>query len=108
MRGRREGQQNLFIILNLEDRAPMDHPLRKIKSRADGVLAEMTRDFTRAYQSAKKLDFAQSRVPVSGVPLVKNAVEGVDSRWLLEFPGGLPGLREELASARRQFSSARR
>lgn len=49
MRGNVDQQQPMFIAFNLEERVPDDHPLRPIKRTCDRILAQMSRDFTRAY-----------------------------------------------------------
>lgn len=49
MRGRVDRQQTIFVAFNLEQIVPEDHPLRKIKRWADGVLSEISRDFNKAY-----------------------------------------------------------
>lgn len=49
MRGRVDRQGTMFVAFDLETFVPAGHPLRKIKRWADAVLAEMSRDFTRAY-----------------------------------------------------------
>lgn len=48
MRGRVDPQRTMFVAFDLEQVVPAEHPLRKIKRWADGVLAEMSRDFSRA------------------------------------------------------------
>ena len=49
MRGRVDYQDEIFHSFNLEEMIPANHPLRAIKSRADGILTEMSRRFGRAY-----------------------------------------------------------
>lgn len=49
MRGRVDRQQTMFVALDLEQFVPAEHPLRKIKRWSDAVLAEMSRDFNKAY-----------------------------------------------------------
>jgi len=46
MRGRVDPQRTMFVAFDLEQAVPSDHPLRAIKRGADGVLGEMSRDFT--------------------------------------------------------------
>lgn len=49
MRGQVNRQESLFVIISLEQRVPQDHPLRPIKRRCDELLAQMNRQFNRAY-----------------------------------------------------------
>ncbi len=49
MRGRIDRQGEVFHTFHLESLVPGNHPLRPIKSRADKVLADMSRRFSRAY-----------------------------------------------------------
>lgn len=97
MRGRREGQQDLFIIFNLEDRVPMDHPLRKIKRWADGVLAEMSRDFNRAYSHTGRPGVPPEQLlkalllqALYAIPSESKLVEAIEYnvlyRWFVDLP----------------------
>jgi transposase len=49
MRGRVDDQSNVFHTFFLEDLVPENHPLRPIKVRADRILKDMSRRFSRAY-----------------------------------------------------------
>ena len=49
MRGRDEQQGQLISYVNLEERVPADHPLRKIRGLVDGVLGEMNEQFGNLY-----------------------------------------------------------
>ena len=49
MRGRPDAQPAMFLMINLEDKVPQDHPLRPVKQRCDRILRAMSRDFNRAY-----------------------------------------------------------
>ena len=49
MRGRIDPQANVFHTFILDDLVPENHPLRPIKVRADRILADMSRKFSRAY-----------------------------------------------------------
>lgn len=49
MRGRVDDQGNVFHTFFLEDLVPASHPLRPIKVRADRILKDMSRRFSRAY-----------------------------------------------------------
>jgi len=49
MRGRPDAQPTMFLMINLEEKVPQDHPLRPVKQRCDRILRAMSRDFNRAY-----------------------------------------------------------
>jgi transposase len=51
MRGQIDRQESLFVVVSLEQRVPQNHPLRPIKRRTDELLAQMNRQFNRAYSS---------------------------------------------------------
>ncbi len=49
MRGRSDEQGRLWLIINLEEKVPQDHPLRPIKARCRRIFGEMRADFAAAY-----------------------------------------------------------
>ena len=49
MRGHRNPQPTMLAVINLEERVPLDHPLRLIKALADQALAQLSQDFDRMY-----------------------------------------------------------
>jgi len=49
MRGRVEAQGEVYHIFHIDDLIPANHPLRSIKVRADGILKNMSRQFSVAY-----------------------------------------------------------
>jgi transposase len=49
MRGQVDRQESLFVVISLEQRVPSTNPLRAIKRRSDELLAQMHRQFDRAY-----------------------------------------------------------
>ncbi len=113
MRGRREGQQDLFIIFNLEDRVPMDHPLRKIKRWADGVLAEMSRDFNRAYSHTGRPGVPPEQLlkalllqALYAIPSESKLVEAIEYnvlyRWFVDLPMEQKAWTQEAFSMNRQ------
>lgn len=97
MRGYVERQQSIFVVFDLEQRVPLDHPLRKIKRWADGVLAEMSRDFNRAYgttgqpgippeQLLKALLLQALYSIPSEIKLVDAIQWNILYRWFLDLP----------------------
>ena len=48
-RGRRDPQVSMFAFVDLEERVPVDHPLRTIKCLADAALAELSSVFDAMY-----------------------------------------------------------
>ena len=51
MRGRPNPQRSMLAIVDLEERIPQDHPLRRIKEVADAALAQLSPLFDRMYAS---------------------------------------------------------
>lgn len=49
MRGEDHRSGNLFSYIDLEERVPMDHPLRVIREIVNDVLVDLTSDFAAAY-----------------------------------------------------------
>lgn len=49
MRGHVDGQQAMFVAFNIEEKVPLDHPLRAIKAWCDTILKKMSRDFNACY-----------------------------------------------------------
>jgi len=58
MRGESEKQRSLLVYLNVDERIPGDHPLRKIKAQADAGLAALSPRFEAAYT-----DFGRPSIP---------------------------------------------
>jgi transposase len=49
MRGEHEQQSGMFSYVSLEERVPMDHPLRAIRTTVDQILREMSKEFDGLY-----------------------------------------------------------
>ncbi len=62
MRGSDEQNGSLFSYVNLEDRVPARHPLRKIKAVVDAALASLNADFNRLYAGEGRPSIAPERL----------------------------------------------
>ena len=62
MRGSDEQNGSLFSYVNLEDRVPARHPLRKIKAVVDVALASLDADFNRLYADEGRPSIAPERL----------------------------------------------
>ena len=62
MRGHVDPQSGLFSYVSLEERIPRDHPLRRIKSQADAVLASMGSAFDAMYAEGGRPSIAPERL----------------------------------------------
>src|SRR6202047_5528090 len=51
MRGEERQQRSMLMVLNLEQRVPQDHPLRRIKQLAETVLQGLSPSFDRMYSA---------------------------------------------------------
>src|SRR5689334_15350495 len=49
MRGDEDAQAEVWSYIPLEQRVPVDHPLRPMRAMVDTVLKELSPDFTRLY-----------------------------------------------------------
>jgi len=62
MRGHVDMQSGLFSYFSVEDRIPLDHPLRRVKAQADGVLASMNAIFNAMYAEGGRPSVAPERL----------------------------------------------
>jgi transposase len=62
MRGQVDPQSALFSYFSLEERVPADHPLRRIKTQADGILREMNSQFEAMYAEVGRASVAPERL----------------------------------------------
>ena len=62
MRGSDEQNGSLFSYVNLEERVPARHPLRKIKAVVDPALASLDADFSRLYAGDGRPSIAPERL----------------------------------------------
>lgn len=62
MRGSDRQSGSLFSYVNLEDRVPARHPLRKIKSVVDGALLTLDADFATLYAADGRPSIAPERL----------------------------------------------
>src|SRR5689334_16260074 len=51
MRGEERRQRSMLLVINLVERIPQDHPLRRIKQLADAALKELSPLFDRLYSA---------------------------------------------------------
>src|SRR5262245_47917444 len=49
MRGAERRQRSMLLVINLEERVPAEHPLRRIKQLADGAVKELSPLFEQMY-----------------------------------------------------------
>lgn len=49
MRGEERRQRSMLLVVNLEERIPPEHPLRRIKPMADAALQELSPIFAQMY-----------------------------------------------------------
>ena len=54
MRGEERQQRSMLMVLNLEQRVPKDHPLRRIKQLAETVLQGLSAEFRPDVQRDRK------------------------------------------------------
>lgn len=113
MRGRLDRQGEVFHTFNLEDLVPANHPLRRIKGRADQVLSGMSRRFTRAYGKTGRKSIPPERLIKalllqalysirSEIQLCEQISYNMLYRWFLDMTPSEPVWTPEVFSMNRQ------
>jgi len=62
MRGEERQQRSMLMVLNLEQRVPQDHPLRRIKQLAETVLQRLSASFDRMYSATGRPSIPPERL----------------------------------------------
>src|SRR5713101_5355034 len=62
MRGEERQQRSMLMVLNLEQRVPRDHPLRRIKQLAEAVLQLLSPSFDRMYSATGRPSIPPERL----------------------------------------------
>lgn len=62
MRGHVDPQGGLFTYFSVEERIPAEHPLRRVKAQADGVLVAMSARFDAMYAEMGRPSIAPERL----------------------------------------------
>src|SRR6202011_6072764 len=62
MRGEEGQQRSMLMVLNLEQRVPQDHPLRRIKQLAETVLQGLSPSFDRMYSATGRPSIPPERL----------------------------------------------
>ena len=62
MRGNDEQQGNVFRYINLDDRIPQEHPLRRIRHMTDTTLRQMSLQFEALYAGNGRPSIAPERL----------------------------------------------
>jgi transposase len=62
MRGRNDGQAVMMFSVSMDERVPVDHPLRRIRASADAALARMTSAFDALYAAGGRPSIPPERL----------------------------------------------
>src|ERR1700724_626837 len=62
MRGEERQQRSMLMVLNLEQRLPQEHPLRRIKQLAEMVLQRLSASFDRMYSATGRPSIPPERL----------------------------------------------
>jgi transposase len=103
----------MFLMINIEDKVPADHPLRAVKRRCDRILADMRRDFNAAYsrlgrpsippEQLLKALLLQALYSIRSEILLMQAIDyNLLYRWFLDLPGDEPVWTPEVFSMNRE------
>jgi hypothetical protein len=75
MGGEERRQRSMLIVVNLEQRIPRDHPLRRIKQLAEAALQELSPTFEQMYSRLGRPSIVperlMARAVVAGVVLLR-------------------------------------
>lgn len=113
MRGQVDRQQSMFVVLNLDEKVPADHPLRAIKAWADQVLGSMRWDFEAAYSHTGRPGVPPEQLlkalvlqALYAIPSEIKLMEAIDYnllyRWFLDLPADAAVWTPEAFSTNRQ------
>jgi transposase len=62
MRGHADPQSGLFSYFSVDERIPVDHPVRRVKAQADAVLGSMSAQFDAMYAEGGRPSIAPERL----------------------------------------------
>src|SRR5271154_1777950 len=62
MRGEERQQRSMLMVLNLEQRVPKEHPLRRIKQLSETVLKQLSPTFARMYSASGRPSIPPERL----------------------------------------------
>src|SRR6266446_4352561 len=62
MRREERQQRSMLMVMNLEQRVPKEHPLRRIKALAEAVLTELSPTFERMYSATGRPSIPPERL----------------------------------------------
>jgi len=116
MRGRPDAQPAMFLMINLEEKVPQDHPLRPVKQRCDRILRAMSRDFNRAYSRLGRHSIPPEQLlkamllqALYSIPSEEQLMEHIDFhllfRWFLDLGDGSAWTPETFSMNRERFAA---
>ena len=62
MRGEERQQRSMLMVMNVEQRIPREHPLRRVKQLAEAVLRELSPTFDQMYGRTGRLSIPPERL----------------------------------------------
>lgn len=97
MRGQVDRQTTMFVALNLDEKVPLDHPLRAIKAWCAKVFASLRADFEAAYSDVGRPGIPPEQLlgalllqALYAIPSERRLMEALDFnllyRWFLDLP----------------------
>lgn len=115
MRGRPDTQPSMFLMINLEERVPEDHPLRPVKRQCETILRAMSRDFNRAYSPLGRHSIPPEQLlkamllqSLYSIPSEAKLMEHIDFnllfRWFLDLGDGPVWTPEVFSMNRERFA----
>ena len=62
MRGEERRQRSMLMVMNVEERVPREHPLRRVKQLAETVLKELSSIFDAMYSATGRPSIPPERL----------------------------------------------
>src|SRR5260370_22677427 len=112
MRGEERQQRSMLMVLNLEQRVPREHPLRRIKQLAETVLQGLSASFDRMYSATGRPSIPPERLLKASLLMALSTVrsermlcEQLDYnllfRWFLDMDVAAPSFDHSTFSRNR-------
>lgn len=112
-RGRESGQRSMLALVDVEERIPANHPLRRIKTIADRVLASMSPTFDAMYAETGRPSIPPERLLKAGLLMALYTVRSERAfceeleynllfRWFLDMDLIEPGFDASTFSKNRE------
>lgn len=115
MRGASQEQGMFWLMINLEEKVPQDHPLRAIKRRCHAIFRDLRADFAAAYSSTGRPSVPPERLLkamlLQGLYSIRSEIQLMQAidfnllyRWFLDLGDAPVWTPEVFSMNRRRFA----